>query len=475
MVPNPYHAKYSFIYEDVFLIAEINPLSGRQFLIMQKVNPKDGRILLEDRIQCIHTAIIDLSPEDLEQQVDADEFEENLLQIRSSENNREVDLEIDEKFFAFKSWVQGIAEAGIAAITIQTDIEQYAHLMTPIANRIFNFLLHAKLDFIEEFVAQMENDCVFEGEFHKPSINVNVMKILNIMILEEKEAWNIWRDRVTTNYEWNETWQFYLVKNFDGLLKAILQLTPSVNVFLEKPKFEFILTLDAARSLPDFDEVIREAVQFGKRVFSCYLDDETGLKTLDLSLKGIDDMERVIGLEKIPDLETLHLEGNKIREIRGLDSLGNLKRLYLTNNSIQEISGLDSLQKLQILYLTYNPIKKIAGLENLVNLRELYLFQTSLTRIEGLKNLHNLEVLGLSSCEIRQIDGLSSLKRLKRLNLGWNLIERVEGLEGLDSLEELDLFGNLLEHVPTFDDLSYLPRLTRLSTEWNPRKLDSGW
>ena len=64
-----YYAKYPFVYQDIFLIAQINPSTGKQWLIMQKIDPISNRVLLEDRIQCIHTAITTLTVEEFQNPV----------------------------------------------------------------------------------------------------------------------------------------------------------------------------------------------------------------------------------------------------------------------------------------------------------------------------------------------------------------------------------------------------------------------
>ena len=107
-----YSVKYPFVYDDVFLIAEMDQNSGKQWLIMRKVDPRTLNILLEDRIQCIHTAVTSISVEDFEKKVAEEDFEEDMMRIRSTENVREIQLDLEEKFFAFNSWVAGIAEAG---------------------------------------------------------------------------------------------------------------------------------------------------------------------------------------------------------------------------------------------------------------------------------------------------------------------------------------------------------------------------
>ena len=460
-----YSAKYKYVYDDVFLIAEIDPNSGKQWLIMRKVDPRTLRVLIEDRIQCIHTGITTIAPEDFEVKVSEEDFEDDMLNIRSSERAHEIHLELDEKFFAFKSWVAGIAEAGVNSISIQTDIEQYAHLMNPIANRLFNFLLRAKVDFIMGFLIQIERDCRLDGEYHKPSINANLMKLLDIMILEEKEAWNIWRDQVKTNYTWYDEWQLYLINQFDDLMQAAFDLEPSAQIFLEKKKFHFVLKLPEAKKLTDWEKTLKDSVCYHDEYIFAYKSEETGLICLDLSARKIPAINMIEGWERVSFIEELHFGNNWIERIEGLEIFTHLQYLNLGWNSITKIEGLDQLQSLEHLYLGENPIEKVEGLDKLVNLKELYLFGNKITTIEGLDRLSKLRKLTMSSNEIKKITGLEKLTSLRILNLGLNQIEEVSGLETLVNLEVLELFNNQLKAKP---DLSYLPYLKEINLDSNP-------
>ena len=124
--------KYRFIQDDVFLVAYVNVESGKQKLIMQKMNPKTGEVEFSDFIECIHTAIADISFDDYEEIHDnfflQEEFQEKMLNIRSSEDVVEINLDPEEKFKALKSWIAGIAEAGKDAFKLESDIEMAGFL-----------------------------------------------------------------------------------------------------------------------------------------------------------------------------------------------------------------------------------------------------------------------------------------------------------------------------------------------------------
>jgi hypothetical protein len=463
--PYKFSAKYPFIFDDVFLIAEVEKTSGKQWLVMQKVDPRTNMVLMEDRIQCIHTAITTIPADEFHEAVADETFTDGILYMRSSERAREIKLDIADKIFAFKSWVEGIAEAGLNAITIQEDIERFASLMTPIGKPIFNFLLRAKLEFIEEFLQQIARNSRYNGEYHKPSINANLMRLLKVIVLEEKEAWNQWRDQVRVAYDWDERWNLYVIKNFDKVMKQIFELQPSANIFLEEKKYNFMLTLPRAKILEDWYEVTDNSAMYDNKYFKCYEDEETGLLALDLSCQKIPTIGAIRFLDRVEGVKQLHLEVNYLERLEGLESFSGLKRLHVNHNYITKIENLEHFKELELLYMGFNPIEKIEGLDALENLKSLYLFDTKIQKLEGLETLRNLEVLCLSWCQIDEISGLEKLENLKSLNLGGNHITEVKNLENLANLETLELWSNKLTEQP---DLSFLKNLKTLSLNDNP-------
>jgi len=135
----------------------------------------------------------------------------------------------------------------------------------------------------------------------------------------------------------------------------------------------------------------------------------------------------------------LNLAENDISRIEGLKRLPNLKILELGANQIDEISGLEEAPDLEILSLTQNRIKRIEGLEPLVGLKELYLGRNLIEKIENLSSLVNLEVLNLEWNKIRTIEGLGNLKSLRWLIIGGNQLHDYSGLLELDQVKEIAL------------------------------------
>ncbi len=121
-------ARFPFLRDDIFLVAQVNADTGKQTLRMQKIDPATGKVLLEDALECIHAAVCDIPIKQFEEVSNDHRFEERILQIRSSEELKEIRLAPEEKFLAFQSWVAGIAEADLNAFEIQGEIDEAAQL-----------------------------------------------------------------------------------------------------------------------------------------------------------------------------------------------------------------------------------------------------------------------------------------------------------------------------------------------------------
>ncbi|MCP4760418.1 MAG: hypothetical protein GY870_01470 [archaeon] len=176
---------YSFIQENIFLIARVNTKTGKQQLVMRKYNAVTNELEIEDAIDCIHTAIADISFdefEDIEEDPQGLEFlYKKSLNIRSSEALEIIDLVPEEKFKALKSWVAGIAEAGKDAFRLESDIELEGNLIYPIAGKLLQFMVRIDSDYIYEYLEKVERECRFEGELHEASLMASLMPILAML------------------------------------------------------------------------------------------------------------------------------------------------------------------------------------------------------------------------------------------------------------------------------------------------------
>ncbi|HMF33547.1 MAG TPA: hypothetical protein VKK79_19140, partial [Candidatus Lokiarchaeia archaeon] len=167
-------AKFRFLRDDAFLVAQVNAQTGVQQLVMQQVDPATGQVVFEDAITCIHTAVADIPRDEFEETISDPEFAKDVLRIRSSENLEEINLTPADKFSAFRSWVAGIAEAGLGAFELQSEIEAEGKLMYPIASRLMGFIAKVEPRFLEEHLNRIVAECQFESASHEASLIANL-------------------------------------------------------------------------------------------------------------------------------------------------------------------------------------------------------------------------------------------------------------------------------------------------------------
>ncbi|KAM6202627.1 leucine-rich repeat-containing protein 9 [Rhynchocyon petersi] len=147
---------------------------------------------------------------------------------------------------------------------------------------------------------------------------------------------------------------------------------------------------------------------------------------------------QIVGLSLFPNLTSLTIIAQDIREISGLETCFVLKELWIAECFLEKIQGLQGCRSLEKLYLYYNKISKIENLERLIR----------------------LEVLWLNHNAIKHIEGLQTLKNLVDLNIAGNLISSLgQCLDPNEKLERLNLSGN---QICCFKDLSNLTRLHHL-------------
>jgi Tfp pilus assembly protein PilF len=174
--------RFKFLRDDVFLFAQVNAFTESQSLIIQKINLKTGEVEFEDQIDCIHTAVTGISTEEFEDYQNGNDSQERVfkktLEIRSSEKLEEIKLKPEEMFHAFKSWTAGIAEAGLSAFLIQDEIDECLDLLYPISQFLFRFMIKVDSDFLPQYLAKIEKECVFEGTIHESSFVANLIPVL---------------------------------------------------------------------------------------------------------------------------------------------------------------------------------------------------------------------------------------------------------------------------------------------------------
>ncbi|XP_060030856.1 leucine-rich repeat-containing protein 9 isoform X2 [Erinaceus europaeus] len=167
----------------------------------------------------------------------------------------------------------------------------------------------------------------------------------------------------------------------------------------------------------------------------------------------------IVGQEG-PDISKLEMFFSGYPCIVGLTLFPNLTSLTIVAQEIKEISGLETCLQLKELWIAECCLQKIEGLQECRNLEKLYLYYNKISKIENLEKLFRLKVLWLNHNIIKNIEGLQTLKNLNDLNLAGNLISSIgRCLDPNERLEILNLSGNQL---CSFKDLTNLTRLCHL-------------
>ncbi|MBD3350010.1 MAG: hypothetical protein GF364_00810, partial [Candidatus Lokiarchaeota archaeon] len=368
--------RFPFLNDNIFLCAWVNKETGREKLIMQYINPETDWIMLEEKITCIHTAICDISANKLQSNANSEDFYSNILELRSSEHLEEINLSAEEKFKALKSWVAGIAEAGLEAIHIQSQIESYARLMYPLADKILKFLVKIDPIWIFEIINKIERNCIYEGVKYDSYIIVNLIPLLKKAHYLTQDLQNELIRRVFdlledasyyTNPKYPELWSLLSydeaihLKNFESLfsidnikIKKILSMNEAV-----LPKYLHYLQTKFPNNCesPLLSSLIKKV---DKPLFQIESDQEYN-PSFSLRNNHVSKISlKKCQLSNIPneifefnDLNMLDCSFNMISEISPLiNKLQNLVRLDLSNNQITErnfkLEGLDSLRFLNL-------------------------------------------------------------------------------------------------------------------------------
>lgn len=188
------------------------------------------------------------------------------------------------------------------------------------------------------------------------------------------------------------------------------------------------------------------------------------MEEIDLYDNRIKHISKSVNL--FPNLKTLDLSFNKIKNIKNIDRLTKLENLYFVQNKISTIDNLSTLTNLKNLELGGNRIKEIGehDLEGLDNLEEIWLGKNLITKLNNLQYLKSLKILSIQSNKLKKIEGLETLENLEELYLSHNFITSIEGLEKNTKLTTLDITSNKITKI---ENLRHLQNLTDLWASFN--------
>ncbi len=181
---------------------------------------------------------------------------------------------------------------------------------------------------------------------------------------------------------------------------------------------------------------------------------------LDASERGI---ERLDGIEQLPNLAVLDLRGNLVEDLSPLSQLERLRVLNLRENGIVDLAaaGVESLAglpELQVLNLRHN-----RGPSHPERPDE----HERISDLTALSALTGLVELDLRDNHIEDVAPLAELERLRRLDLRENRIhdDGVAPLAALRQLDHLNVRGNYLNDISPLSEITTLRYLNIHSNE----------
>ncbi|MBD3351171.1 MAG: hypothetical protein GF364_06770 [Candidatus Lokiarchaeota archaeon] len=492
-----YIAKYKFIRDDVYLCAYVNQKTGRQKLVMEKINPRTGTIEFTDAISCIHTAVTSIKACDVDEDQPLDkDLEEKILYIRSTEHLREIHLEPSEKFKAFKSWVAGIAEAGVDAFKLQEEIEEAGHLLTPIAVPLMKFMIRVDTDFIYMYLNEIEKKSYYEGQKSESYLIANLIPVLNLAL-------------------------DYYQKNDTSIIDAIFELDPPLKLFSRNHKFMKFLSYPKAVEMSEFrlafysgNKNVRACIALNPRAvvfeeFAKFFDPKQekndivklnafknpNARELEEYNKALDAIQtsnvklylkalRNIIAAKGGDLKDVFLGlGLPEQEAAALAKIENHKHTQaeLIREQIQHPSEMLKKTRKEMFYfsmaeghvtsITMRNMNLYLLPDEIINFTHLQKLDASHNKLGFVANkfdqLTDLRVLDLSHNRFDYIDPeVGRLNSLEVLNFHKNLIEKIpKSFLSLTTLRDLDLSYNKLNSLP--QDLHKLVSLEKIDLREN--------
>jgi len=503
-------AKYEFIKKNIFLIAQVNENTGLQKLVMRKINLRDGSIIIEDAIDCIHTAIADIPAEELEEiltdEEESEEYYKELLYIRSSENLKEIDLNPEEKFIALKSWVQGIAEAGLGAFWVQTELEQAGNLMYPIASVLMKFIVKAIPDFLPFYLDKIKQDSQYQGLTYTSTLIANIDPIIQMLaqgIIETEHLDYIIKKMlkigIPNSYFLDNGYFSRLIaliqneKLHERYIKVIDEFVVGrgiiENLDFNERRLIYLLVLNLGDSINYFVENFQNIARkfffiSNNHITKLYLNSRDFLNFFELN-QGLESLEELYStqtdLNIIPEsvsnlqnLKTLWLGSNPFTSLpNSFGNLRSLKNLNLYNSRLKSLpDSFGDLESLEILNLGHNRLSSLSPtIGNLRALKEFYIIANNLKILpESIGSLSSLEVLDLQMNELESLpNSLGSLSNLKELRLNQNNLKSLPVSIGkLSSLEKLSIQTNKIQELP--ESIVKLTSLKRLNIRNNPLK-----
>ncbi len=164
-------------------------------------------------------------------------------------------------------------------------------------------------------------------------------------------------------------------------------------------------------------------------------------------------------------LKSLEIVGN-LENTKPCLAFPNLEKLVLSNNHLENISyWVADTPNLVSLEVRDNPVKDITFLKSFSQLQSLELMNNEIEDIKALSKLKNLQYLGLSGNKIQDMTPVSSLENLESLDLSYNQLVSIPVLD-LPKARYLALDSNQITSINQLTE-SNLPSIYSLNLQNN--------
>lgn len=160
------------------------------------------------------------------------------------------------------------------------------------------------------------------------------------------------------------------------------------------------------------------------------------------------DIARIEGLGRFPNLLRLTLSGNHLTNVVGLEACPHLRWLDVSVNDLTSFSGAQHVGSLEWLDAHSNELRSLDGLGFAPNLTWLNVSNSNLASLRGLRSLPNLRVLDASRNELGTTNGVGKCAQLIELRVQVNNLTDLAEVHQLGQLRALDVSSNELDNLP---------------------------
>ena len=153
----------------------------------------------------------------------------------------------------------------------------------------------------------------------------------------------------------------------------------------------------------------------------------------------ITDLEEFLSIytdEELQEVTQLHIGMNKIEKISGLERLPNLEDLVVNMNNISDIAGIYIPPKLSYISIGRNPISDISYLFDYPQFEGINIEYTNVSSLDGIEKLHDLKSLIMTNAKIEDFSPLLKLTKLEYILVRFNPGNQMDSSEFREKLME---------------------------------------